>query len=88
MFIAAAPTAAPLSRPALRPSARRRPAQARRMLLLPRAEAADSCQLPADWADVPDEGKRRTLNLILAGALALPTAQMGYTYLSVLVPVK
>ncbi len=51
-----------------------------------RSEAADYCDLPE--YSVPDLEKRKTMNALLLGAVGLPTAQMAYTYLSVLVPVK
>jgi len=57
-----------------------------RRITLIRAESADYCELR--HYDVPDMEKRKTMNAILLGAIAMPTAQMAYVYLSALVPAK
>ena len=45
----------------------------------------DYCDLPLYQAP-PDMEKRRTMNALLMAAVSLPTAHLGYTYLSSLVP--
>lgn len=45
------------------------------------------CDLPL-YAEAPDMDKRRLMNALVLGAVALPTAQATYTYLSVLMPAK
>ncbi len=62
------------------------PKRASHRNLFVRAEAADYCDLPN--YNVPDMEKRKTMNALLLGAVALPTAQMAYVYLSALVPAK
>lgn len=57
-----------------------------RRLVSVRAEA-DFCDLPM-YREAPDMDKRRTLNALVLGACALPTAHMAGTYLYSLVPVR
>lgn len=46
--------------------------------------SSQATSIPADR--VPDMGKRNTMNLLLLGAIALPTATMLYPYTYFFVP--
>ena len=48
---------------------------------------ADFCELPM-YREVPDMDKRRTLNKLVLGAVALPATSMAWAYLSALIPAR
>lgn len=50
------------------------------------AATADFCELPDDWREPPSLAKRRTLNILVAGACALPAASMLGPFAASFVP--